>query len=661
LETYKDISHKKFLGQYFSGAKVAKFLLTLSGNSGASKVIDPFCGSGDMLVAAAAQNAQILQLVGIEIDESVAEIANERSPRDKAKIYCRNSFDLDVVSVFDESLFDLVITNPPYIRYQNANKKILDSSLSVEEVRANLTRIVSESKALSSDEKDIYGVIIRNYSGLSDLAVPSWILCSLLVKKGGKIAMVLPASWLNRNYALIVEYLLLRFFKIDFLIEDAHATWFDGAQVNTILLVATRITLNKSILDWKNESYCFASVLSESIISEQDDQLKQVVKHIQGHENIPGKLINQKILIADMAHRVRCQAYDKKWYQKLEGQTENLQQNFVHKEMSELASWLKTAAVNFGNLASIGINIGQGLRTGANPFFYLQVCLKEKNNSRIKPSPIFELEDIDIDNGFLEPVIQRQSELNDSYGTRASDLNGAVLTIKKHFLTEDWQSLPEHLKDTFVVMAPELARYVNKAALTPGGNAGNLIPTLSAVKTNVRFYDRKTMLPPRYWYMLPPFAKRHRPDLFLPRVNGTAIKTRINIESALVDANFNTFWFKDKNSHYDPFGLLALLNSTYALVAMEEHGTVMGGGALKLEATQLKNIPFPLLSKKRIENLNILGKELLQTNLDEAGVLSRIDDVIIAGLNFKIAAKHKIHELHQIKDSLIKKRSRRNE
>ena len=36
-------------------------------------------------------------------------------------------------------------------------------------------------------------------------------------------------------------------------------------------------------------------------------------------------------------------------------------------------------------------------------------------------------------------------------------------------------------------------------------------------------------------------------------------------------------------SPHNNFSLLALLNSTWVTVAMEEYGTVMGGGALKLE------------------------------------------------------------------------------
>src|SRR5690606_15674556 len=103
----------------------------------------------------------------------------------------------------------------------------------------------------------------------------------------------------------------------------------------------------------------------------------------------------------------------------------------------------------------------------------------------------------------------------------------------------------------------------------------------------------------RFWYQLPTLTKRHLPELFVPRVNDAAPQTRLNPFSAFViDANFSTLWTAPQCT-FDHYALLAMLNSTWCLTCMEIFGTVMGGGALKLEATQLKRIPLPVMDKNQ--------------------------------------------------------------
>lgn len=60
----------------------------------------------------------------------------------------------------------------------------------------------------------------------------------------------------------------------------------------------------------------------------------------------------------------------------------------------------------------------------------------------------------------------------------------------------------------------------------------------------------------------------------------------------LIDANFSTLWRED-DAGLDPLALLALFTSTWARASMELLGTVLGGGALKLEAAQLRRLLLP--------------------------------------------------------------------
>src|SRR5690606_31264697 len=88
-----------------------------------------------------------------------------------------------------------------------------------------------------------------------------WILCAALVRQGGRLALIAPESWLSRDYATVVHYLLFRWFEIEFVVEDEHASWFDKAQVKTTLIIARRVRRRPAPLSFsKGESYSHISI-----------------------------------------------------------------------------------------------------------------------------------------------------------------------------------------------------------------------------------------------------------------------------------------------------------------------------------------------------------------------------------------------------------------
>lgn len=235
---------KKRLGQYFTGNKLAHLLAVIADCPGAKTVLDPMCGSGDMLLAANDIYRES-QLYGIEIDSYAMGLCKDNfiSRKNKPFLYEGNAFSWSTISRLPTHEFDLVITNPPYVRYQSMasnsyeNVKLPDA----ESVRKGLLEIAKNLDSLSGEDRHLFTSIIEGYSGFSDLAVPSWILCAMLTAPGGTIAMVVPESWLSRDYASPIQYLLLKLFKIRWVIEDANSVWFNDALVKTNLLVAKRI------------------------------------------------------------------------------------------------------------------------------------------------------------------------------------------------------------------------------------------------------------------------------------------------------------------------------------------------------------------------------------------------------------------------------------
>ena len=117
-KTSNAVSHQKRFGQYFSGDKVATLLsLLLPQGLRYKSIIDPMVGKGDLLNAVFSKAAQNASILGIEIDEPVAVTCQKRLSQ--AVVICEDVFQSK--SIITEKGWDLVITNPPYVRYQLQN------------------------------------------------------------------------------------------------------------------------------------------------------------------------------------------------------------------------------------------------------------------------------------------------------------------------------------------------------------------------------------------------------------------------------------------------------------------------------------------------------------------------------------------------------------
>ena len=121
----------------------------------------------------------------------------------------------------------------------------------------------------------------------------------------------------------------------------------------------------------------------------------------------------------------------------------------------------------------------------------------------------------------------------------------------------------------------------------------------------------------------------------MARVNNRSPRAFLNSldQPCLIDANFSTFLLSD--GPMTPEGLLALLNSTWTRACMEVLGTPMGGGALKIEAAQLRTLLVPQLEKDDIDALSNLGRNL--SSLPLTSDISRLIKNIDARLYSKLS------------------------
>jgi hypothetical protein len=279
----------------------------------------------------------------------------------------------------------------------------------------------------------------------------------------------------------------------------------------------------------------------------------------------------------------------------------------------------------------LGLSVSQGLRTGCNGFFYVDLVEQASSDrARVRLSALFGDDEILVPDACLVPVVRRQTEVHGPVDRprlcgRVFDLSGWILpedaeTVDRarHAYVREGMPVPKVMPDT-------LADFVRRAARTihPSGSERTRVPDLSAVRTNVRAAESGRA--PRFWYMLPPFARRHRPDAFVARINQGVPSVEINDDPpALIDANFSTIWGEPP---WTRFAMLALINTIWCRACMEALGTPLGGGALKLEATHLRRLPLPRLAASDFTMLDVWGRGMAA---DPKALAPTIDAFVIA-------------------------------
>ncbi|MEX0696307.1 MAG: N-6 DNA methylase [Dongiaceae bacterium] len=663
---------RKRLGQFFTGVPLGKLLAHLALEPETRTVLDPMAGHGDLLdataEAAGERGIMLERLDGIEIDDATASMCRQRldsimgengSPL--RNIFAGNAFDLEALKNLPVSTYDLVITNPPYVRYQARN----GAGGHGDTIRAGLRKIVDSR--CSGTEGDIWQTLAAAYSGLADFSVPAWLLAALMVRPGGRLALVVPATWRTRDYADVIRYLLLRCFSLEYIVEDTQPGWFTDALVRTHLIVAKRLEAEDACqplhvrdhwprvlwLQVAPDAANDSSLTGAAFDGPQPEA--ELAARLQTKQEMAAPGIEVRYFDSGKewaALRPRITRH--RWYHKLEGGGEDLPL-FAAGRAAPLVMLpgplrdLLPSRMESQSLVLLeyaGIRVGQGLRTGCNRFFYVTACGPSKDGMvLVEASPAFSGLRFSVPSHALRPVLRRQSEM--AYLLRGELPPGRVLDLCGLALPEDAGSAA-HSMDACVrrgampprIMPEQLAAFVRRAASYSPEGSSKPIPELSAVRTNVRPAGNGETTP-RHWYMLPDFAVRHMPAAFVARINNGVPWVECNADPPmLIDANFSTFWAQDNG--WTRFALKALLNSIWCRAFMEALGTPLGGGALKLEATHLRQMLVPRLTDTAKAALHATGKDLRR---DTAAVQTQIDSIVLLAILPEKTARSVVPEL----------------
>lgn len=569
----------KEIGQFFSGPRVSDLLVLAADITDIESVyaIDPMVGQADMLTALQKHGGREGRLYGIDIDDKAVEVAESRL--EMSHFLKCDAFSTAAADLYNTQEWDLVITNPPYVRYQALGTFYGENS--VERIRERLIGTIEALNIVVQKRPYLEGA--RSYSGLADLAVPCWILCACLVKPGGKLAMVLPDAWLKREYASVIYDILNADFTVDRIIVDESRAWFPDAQVKTNLLVATKRNDGNTVPDNTRVHHIGLS------------------KRAASKDTLAGALTYEE-RTGDDAFVDLCRNGADYSNGLIWARHEDLSYG---KHVPLLTVKSRTAA-----LSDWGLSVGQGLRTGANGFFYLT-----ENEDGLVGNSIWTdcagLKSADATCLPLVPALRYQDEIGNAYTIEAQRARYRLLYIDKPI--EGSRFTPNRE----LTSLREYISYCEEHEIVQSGRRQH-IPSLSAVRTNGPLSSETGKQ--RYWYMLPALKARHLPDLVIPRVNGGVVRaySLAGERRVVADANFSTIWANDKEME-TAYAALALLNSTYVRLELERSCSVLGGGALKCEAVSLRKLELPEPKSELTRALSQRGAELARAStFDEA-------------------------------------------
>lgn len=591
------LSKEKILGQFFSGEKIPSLLASLLQINDIRTAIDPMCGSGDMFKPFINTN---IEFWGIEIDSEVANITQKEF--DRISIFNHDAFDCDfLLNLIPEHGFDLVITNPPFVRRELLNP-ISSNGIHQDfnSIRKNIVALIDNVNYIDLQDKKSIKTTLTELSKYADLSILSWILCISLLRHGGQLALVVPTSWMTREYAKSLIKLMNKLFKIEYIIIDANRTWFEGAaQVQTSLIVARR--------KYPNVSY-----------------IHDTIKYV----NLYQSSISETSLIGNIPTNINFYNYINstqslpKYFDVIALPQDELLSDYNNVSLKSKLSYFIDGKDKCVSIEDLGIKVGQGLRTGANKFFYLK-----KNEEGCKSLIFNKL--LRFYPEIFTYVIKNQESLPSTFALNDTP-NEVLLNIQDYALDRDL-SFNAIASNNYKKIPEDLADYILYSETYKVNDIA--IPDLSAVKTNIR--QSKDGSLPRFWYMIPKATQRHTSHIFIPRINSKSVICRIYrfCESAYIDANFSGIW-RTEECPFSDYAILALMNSKWARIQYEENGTIMGGGALKLDAVQIKKTIFPLHIVNYKNELDALGKKLADCDINSCeNVVSCIDSLICKSIN----------------------------
>lgn len=223
-EAKVNISAKKLRGGYYTPKPIADFLCGWSINCGTQSVLEPSCGDGNFIESA----IQRFNELGIKSDDLEDRIKGIEFLEEESIKACNRAVALGLnsntivngdffkyIKKNRNPTFDVIIGNPPFIRYQN---------------------FPEEHRSIAFDMMKDLGL---NPNKLTNIWVPFLIVSASLLNDSGKMAMVIPAELFQVKYAEETRVFLSNYFD-RLTIVTFKKLVFDNIQQEVVLLLCEK-------------------------------------------------------------------------------------------------------------------------------------------------------------------------------------------------------------------------------------------------------------------------------------------------------------------------------------------------------------------------------------------------------------------------------------
>lgn len=190
---------KNKYGQYFTPKIIADFMIGLANINQDAKILEPSCGEGIFLKSLKEKDFE--NITAFEIDEELVKNLNQNFDT----IICES-----FVSAKINQKFDLIIGNPPYIRWKNLE----------EELKQELAKSELWNTYFNSLCDYMYIFILKSIE---------------ILEENGQLIFICPEYWLNTTHSLPLRNYMVKNGYFEAIYHFNETPIFDNATVSVIV------------------------------------------------------------------------------------------------------------------------------------------------------------------------------------------------------------------------------------------------------------------------------------------------------------------------------------------------------------------------------------------------------------------------------------------